>query len=304
MNKDFENAYNACRLCARECGVNRSAGQIGYCKMTDTLMVSRAAPHMWEEPIISGERGSGTVFFSGCSLGCIYCQNSDISRGRSGVAISTERLADIFVELSVKGVHNINLVTPTHYVPHVISAVKEARERGLTLPIVYNTASYETEKTLEMLSDTVDVFLADLKYYRDKTAGEYSFAPDYPDVARIAIAKMVAMTGAPVIRDGIMLRGTVVRILLLPGHVAEAKLIVKHLYEAYGDKIYISLMNQYTPRGDLPSPLNRRVTSSEYSELVDYAIRLGVTNCFIQDDGTAEESFIPPFDNTGVLPRS
>ena len=303
MTCDFEKYYKTCRLCARECGANRTAGQRGYCKMTDELVVVRAALHMWEEPIISGERGSGTVFFSGCSLGCIYCQNREISGGRSGIVIDSERLCEIFLELSSYGAHNINLVTPTHYVPHIIYAVAMARERGMGLPVVYNTGSYETEATVGMLRGTVDIFLADFKYYREKTAETYSNAPDYPEVARKAIAEMVKITGAPVLKDGIMTRGTIVRILLLPGHLAEAKLSVKYLYDTYGDGIYISLMNQYTPIGELPPPLNRKVTVAEYRELVDYALRLGVTNCFIQEQGTATESFIPPFDNTGVLPK-
>jgi putative pyruvate formate lyase activating enzyme len=260
---------------------------------------------MWEEPPISGTRGSGTVFFSGCSLGCVFCQNRDISRGVSGIRITTERLSEIMLELEDAGAHNINFVTPTHYVPTIREAIISARRQGLAIPIVYTTGSYDTPETLRSLDGLVDIYLPDFKYYRPETARLYSHAADYPAVARAAIAEMVRQTGrAELDADGLMTRGTVVRILLLPGHVAEAKLILHYLYATYGDSIYLSLMNQYTPMNGMKSPLDRRVTREEYDQLTDYALRLGVTNCFIQDGGTAEESFIPPFDNAGVLPRN
>ena len=301
MKQDSLSLYKSCRLCGHGCGVNRTRGERGLCNMTSSVRVARAALHMWEEPIISGERGSGTVFFSGCSLGCIYCQNKDISRGAGGVKISEERLSEIFLELECQGAHNVNLVTPTHFVPSVISSVAMARERGLTVPIVYNTSSYETRETIAALSGTVDVYLADLKYYKEETARRLSFADDYCRTAREAIAEMVKNQPIPVIKDGIMQRGVVVRILLLPGHLIEAKLSLKYLYDTYGDSIYISLMSQYTPMGELPSPLDRTVTEYEYRSLVRYAEELGVTYAFIQEGGSAEESFIPAFDNTGVL---
>ena len=302
MKQDSLSLYKSCRLCGHRCGVDRTRGERGLCNMTSSVRVTRAALHMWEEPIISGERGSGTVFFSGCSLGCIYCQNKDISRGAGGVEISEERLSEIFLELECQGAHNVNLVTPTHFVPSVISSVAMARERGLTVPIVYNTSSYETRETITALSGTVDVYLADLKYYKEETARRLSFADGYCRTAREAIAEMVKNQPIPVIKDGIMQRGVVVRILLLPGHLIEAKLSLKYLYDTYGDSIYISLMSQYTPMGELPSPLDRTVTEYEYRSLVRYAEELGVTYAFIQEGGSAEESFIPAFDNTGVLP--
>ncbi len=292
--------YTQCRLCARSCGVDRGAGELGFCRMTDKIKVTRAAPHMWEEPIISGTRGSGTIFFSGCSLGCVYCQNREISRGERGVEITEERLADIMSELQEKGVHNINLVTPTHFVPDIRKAVAIARSQGLKLPIVYNTGTYDTAETICTLSDTVDIYLPDLKYFKDSTARTLSLAPSYPSVAREAIAQMVRQRPYPVIEDGIMKRGVIVRILLLPGHLAEAKLNLKHLYSTYGDSIYISLMNQYTPMSGMTGSLARRVTHAEYDELVEYADRLGIKNAFTQEWGTATESFIPPFDLTGV----
>ena len=302
MNTDFYNLYRSCKLCPRECGIDRTAGRGGFCRSDNRLTVARAALHMWEEPIISGTRGSGTVFFSGCSLGCVYCQNREISRGEQGREIDDSRLADIFMELLAEGAHNINLVTPTHFIPHIISAVDNARARGLSIPVVYNTSSYDKPDVLGLLSGRVDIFLADLRYYRDSTAKKYSQAPDYPSVAARAIEKMVEITG-PAVLDGEMLaRGTVVRILLLPGHLAEAKLSLKYLFDRFGNDIYISLMNQYTPMTGMPPPLDRKVTNAEYRELVDYAERLGVTKCFIQEGGTATESFIPPFDLAGVLP--
>ena len=281
------------------CGVNRETGTVGYCKASDRVRIARADLHMWEEPPISGSGGSGTVFFSGCSLGCIYCQNREISRNAVGREVSVEELARIFLELKEKGAHNINLVTPTHFVPSIISAVSAARARGLDIPIVYNTSSYEREETLELLRGTVDVWLPDLKYYRSDTAKKYSNAPDLPEVSRRAIAKMVDIAGEPRFdENGMMTRGVIVRILLLPSHLAEAKLNLKYLYETYGDKIYISLMSQYTPFGNMPKPLDRRVTVAEYDELVSYAERLGVENAYIQERESASESFIPPFDVT------
>ena len=289
--------YEKCSLCARECLVNRKAGERGFCGMTDKIHIARADLHAWEEPPISGERGSGTVFFSGCSLGCIYCQNRQISRNEVGMEVSESELADIFIELEKKGAHNVNLVTPTHFVPGIISAAAIARERGLSVPIVYNTSSYEKIETVEMLRGTVDVWLPDLKYYRETTADKYSSAPNLPRVSREAIEKMTEMAGEPQFdSNGIMVRGVIVRILLLPGHLAEAKLNVKYLYERFGDKIYVSLMSQYTPFGDMPKPLNRRVTVAEYDELVSYALKLGVKNAFVQQRESASESFIPPFD--------
>ena len=269
--------------------------------MPDTLYVARAALHHWEEPPISGTQGSGTVFFSGCSLKCIFCQNKDISLGRAGKEITVDRLAEIMLELEAEGAHNINFVTPTHYAPSVKEATLRARSMGLTVPTVYNTGSYDTVETLRMLDGVIDIYLPDLKYYLPETARRLSGAPDYPEVARAAIAEMVRQTGAPILDgEGIMKRGTIVRLLLLPGHVAEAKLSLKYLHDTYGDNIYVSLMSQYTPMQGMKSPLDRAVTREEYRDLCGYAERLGVTLGFTQEHGTASESFIPAFDGTGV----
>ena len=293
-------SYRRCELCARRCLADREGGELGFCRMGSDAVIARAALHMWEEPVISGDGGSGTVFFSGCSLGCVFCQNREISRGAVGKRVSETRLAEIMLELRDKGAHNINLVTPTHFVPTIIRAVKKAKSSGLNIPIVYNTSSYDTVETIKSLDGPVDIYLPDFKYYLPRTAELLSGANDYPEVAKSAIAEMVRQKGCAVIEDGIMKSGVIVRILLLPSHVAEAKLILKYLHESYGDKIYISLMNQYTPMSDMKPPLNRRVTRAEYHEFTEYAERIGVNLGFIQDFGTAEESFIPPFDNTGV----
>ena len=287
--------YENCTLCARKCGVNRLTGGVGFCNSSDIPLVSRAALHFWEEPIISGTRGSGTVFFSGCSLGCIYCQNREISRSAVGRPMSAESLADTMLRLRDEGAHNINFVTPTHHAPTVVDSVAIARYNGLDIPVVYNTGSYETPDTVRMLDGTVDIYLPDLKYYRAESATALSRAGDYPEVARAAIAEMVRQKPHPVINNGLMESGVVVRILLLPSHVAEAKLTVKYLFDTYGSSIYLSLMNQYTPMSGMTSPLNRKVTNAEYSELVTYAERLGVVNAFIQEGGTQSESFIPEF---------
>ncbi len=296
MKKKYEN----CLLCGRACAKNRAVGELGYCKMTAEPMLARAALHMWEEPPISGTRGSGTVFFSGCSLGCIFCQNREISGGAVGKTVDDSRLAEIMLELEARGAHNINFVTPTHFAPTVVTSVKLARLRGMTLPIVYNTSSYDSVECIKMLENTVDIYLADYKYNLEKTAERLSCARNYPSVARAAIAEMVKQRPIPIIEGGIMRSGVIVRILLLPGHVAEAKLAVKYLYETYGDSIYLSLMSQYTPMKGMPRPLDRAVSSAEYRELVDYAIEKGVTRAFTQEGTAASESFIPPFDMTGV----
>lgn len=297
MNKEL---YKKCTLCKRACNVNREAA-LGFCKMPSDLYVARAAHHMWEEPIISGTRGSGTIFFSGCSLGCVFCQNREISRSLAGEKIDEQRLSEIMLELQHSGAHNINLVTPTHYAPSIREAILLAREKGLFVPTVYNTGGFDAPDTVCMLSDVIDVFLVDYKFYTAKTAKKYANAPDYPDNVKSLIAEMARNTGAPRYDgEGMLKRGVIVRILLLPGHVAEAKLTVKYLYETYGDGIIISLMSQYTPLSDLPSPLSRRVTKEEYRTLVDYAEKIGVTNAFIQDIDSASASYIPDFSGSAV----
>lgn len=289
-------SYSSCELCARRCRVDRTSEKTGFCKSSDKPRITRAALHFWEEPIISGTRGSGTIFFSGCSLGCIYCQNYRISRAPVGREVTPDELAAEMLKLEKSGAHNINFVTPTHFAPSVAASIRAARVLGLSIPVVYNTGSYDTKETVRALDGLVDIYLPDLKYYRPESAERLSFAKNYPTVAREAIAEMVRQHPTPVIEDGIMRSGVLVRVLLLPSHVAEAKLSVKYLYETYGDNVYVSLMNQYTPMQGMTSPLDRTVTNAEYSELVTYAERIGVTNAFIQEGGTQKESFIPEFD--------
>ena len=291
-----------CNLCPRNCNTDRNKN-VGYCKMTDTLKVSRAALHHWEEPCISGENGSGTVFFSGCNMGCVYCQNQDISHGCFGREISVERLSQIFIELQNKNAHNINLVTPTHFVLQIIDAVQHSRENGMTIPVVYNTSGYEKTETIKMLEGTVDVYLPDFKYFSSETAAKYSFCPDYPAKAKKAIDEMVRQSGPCIFDDeGIIKKGVIVRVLVLPGHTDEAKQIIKYLYDMYGDDIYISIMSQYTPCTDLVKypEINRKLTQQEYDEVVDFAVGLGLENGFLQEGEAASESFIPPFNLEGV----
>lgn len=295
-----------CFLCPRNCGADRTVpGTVyGKCHVSDTLRIARAALHMWEEPCISGEEGSGTVFFSGCSLGCVFCQNRDISDGRTGKDVSVQRLSEMFLELQEKKANNINLVTPGHYVPQIAAALKLAKENGLRIPVVYNTGSYEKVETLRMLEGLVDVYLPDFKYMDEKLAKRYSNAPDYASFAKSAISEMVRQAGTPEFDDrGMMKRGVIVRHLVLPGNTEDSKAILKYLYETYKDDIFVSIMNQYTPMSGIEEKypeLGRKVTEEEYDEVVDYAINLGVENGFIQEGETARESFIPPFDLEGV----
>lgn len=294
-----------CELCPRRCGADRENGIKGFCGETSEIRVARAALHMREEPCISGENGSGTVFFTGCTLRCVFCQNHVISDGEVGKIISVRRLADIFHELNEKGANNINLVTPGHFAPQIIRALDLAKNEGMKLPIVWNSGGYERQETLKMLEGYVDVFLPDFKYLNPLHAKKYSMAEDYPDVAKAAVAEMVRQAGSPEFDErGIMRKGVIVRHLLLPGCLADAKRIVEYLYQTYGNRIYLSLMNQYTPVEALDQErypeLARKVPDHAYERLVDYAISLGIEQAFIQEGETAKESFIPPFTLEGV----
>lgn len=297
------NKYENCLLCPRKCGINRSTGQTGVCGVSDEIRVARAALHYWEEPCISGEKGSGAVFFSGCSLHCVFCQNREISDGKAGKVISKERLSDIFLELKAKGANNINLVTPGQYIPDIVWAVRDARRRGMELPIVYNTSGYENADELKQLEGIVDVYLPDFKYMDSALSAKYSRAKDYPSVAKQALSEMVRQQPDVVIDDatGLIQRGVIVRQLLLPGHVNDAKAILKYLHDTYQNSIYISMMSQFTPIAlkDYPE-INRTVTRREYERLIDYAIKIGITNAFIQEGDVAKDSFIPAFDCEGV----
>ena len=284
------------------CNVDREI-TTGYCGVKKTLRVARAALHFWEEPCISGEEGSGAVFFTGCNLRCVFCQNFQIARAEQGKEITVERLSEIFLELQEQKANNINLVTATHYVPQVVEALKIAKEKGLHIPVVYNCGGYETVETLKLLEGLVDIYLPDFKYVDHDRAKRYSRAEDYPEAAKKALAEMVRQQPeAEFDERGIMKKGVIVRHLMLPGGIKDSKAVVKYLYETYGNQIFISLMNQYTQLhnvADYPE-IDRKLKKFEYDRLVDYAISLGVENGFIQEGETAEESFIPAFTNEGV----
>lgn len=366
-----EQLMKNCRICPRECGVDRTAGNRGRCGAPAQVILARAALHFWEEPCISGSAGSGAVFFSGCSLGCIYCQNVEISgltipkgatkqelteslepvkeqtatgleaateqhpvgteaateqkcadspeavkkqmsilpgisaRKLPGIEVSIEELAQIFLRLqNEEGANNINLVTAAHYLPQTAKALAIAKSKGLSIPVIYNSGGYEKVSSLRMLDGLVDVYLPDFKYMSSGTAGDYSNAQDYPEIAKAAIAEMVRQAGSVSIDPATALirKGVIVRHLLLPGHVQEAKEIIFYLHDKYGDSIGLSIMNQYTPMQQMKSHplLNRRTTRREYERLIDYAIGIGVTYGYIQEGGTAKESFIPSWNGEGV----
>ena len=291
-----------CRLCPRNCGADRWKGK-GYCGVGAEVKIARAALHMWEEPGISGKEGSGAIFFSGCSLGCDYCQNRSISRGERGKAVTVEKLAEIMISLQEQNANNINLVTASHYAPQTAEALYLAKEKGLRIPVVYNSSGYEKPETLRLLSGLVDVFLPDFKYLSPELSGKYSRAEDYGARAKEALKEMLRQTGSPCFDErGMIERGVIVRHLLLPGHVEESKRVVEYLYKTYGNQIYISIMNQYTPMPAMSGDplLSRRVTKREYDRLVEYALSLGVEQGFIQEGETAKESFIPEFNGEGV----
>ena len=288
-----------CSLCPRNCRVNRYE-TTGFCKGTDKVKLAYYSLHQWEEPVISGQNGSGTVFFSHCNLQCIFCQNKKISTGGYGKEISNLRLKEIFLELQSKGAHNINLVTPTHYVPQIVSVLQEVKNKELKIPVVYNTSSYENVKTIEMLEGIVDIYLADLKYFDNNLGCKYSNCRDYFKYASEAIEAMYKQVGKFKIVGDLLNSGLIVRILVLPGHVDDSKNLIKYLYNRYGDNIIISIMNQYTPVckiNDFPN-LNRKLTDEEYDEVIDYACLLGIENAFVQEGETQSKSFIPDFDSS------
>ena len=291
-----------CSLCPRLCLADRNI-TTGYCGVKNTLRVARAALHFWEEPCLSGEEGSGAVFFTGCNLRCVFCQNYEIARAEQGKEITIERLTEIFLELQEQKANNINLVTATHYVPQVVEALKAAKEKGLHIPVVYNCGGYESVETLKLLEGLVDIYLPDFKYLDPERAKRYSRAEDYPETAKKALAEMVRQQPEAVFDDrGIMQKGVIVRHLMLPGGIKDSKAVVNYLYETYGDQIFLSLMNQYTPLPHVSEypEIDRKLKKFEYDRLVDYAISLGVENGFIQEGETAKESFIPAFTNEGV----
>lgn len=292
-----------CQICPRECQVNRLKNEAGLCGATAKVKVARIALHNWEEPPISGTNGSGTIFFSGCNLKCIFCQNYKISTKNYGVELTIEELANKMLELQNKKAHNINLVTPTHYIPQIIEALKIAKRKGLNIPIVYNTSGYEKVESLKRLNGLIDIYLPDLKYYDNILALKYSKAPNYFEIASAAIKEMYNQVGLPKFdKNGLLKKGIIVRHLLLPEQLEDSKKILKYLYETYQDKIFISIMNQYTPLQQVMhiKELNHKVSINDYNTLIDYACNINIKNAFIQEKDTAKESFIPEFDLTGV----
>ncbi len=290
--------YDACQLCPRKCNVDRNNGKKGACKANSEIKIGRAAPHYWEEPCISGEKGSGTVFFAGCNLGCIYCQNYKLSRGEKGKTITVDELSEKFLELQKMGVHNINLVTAEHFAPQIKDSVKIAKEGGLNIPVILNCSGYETEETLELLSDVIDIYLVDFKYMDSEIAGKYSYAKDYPEVAKRALEKMVGITEKPVYDEAGMLKsGVVVRHLCLPGGGDDSKAVIEYVYKKYKDKVVLSIMNQYTPMPQCTEHpvLARKLTENEYEKILDFCIELGIEDAYIQEGEAASESFIPDF---------
>ena len=294
----MKNLLDKCVLCPRNCAVNRNCGEIGFCGAGNEIVIAKYYLHQWEEPCITGMNGSGTIFFSYCNLRCMFCQNYKISTLNYGVGISIERFSEICLELQDRGATNINLVTPTHFVPLIVDGIKLAKSRGLCIPIVYNSSGYENVDTIKMLDGIVDVYLPDFKYYSDKYAIKYSKCRDYFKYASRAIEEMVRQKGSCKFdRDGNIVSGVIVRHLLLPGMENDSKKILKYLYDKYGDKIYISIMNQYTPvRKCKYEELNDRVLDMVYDDVIDYAWDIGIRNAFIQEGDSQNESFIPEFD--------
>lgn len=292
-----------CKLCPRNCGVDRLNGEVGFCKSQKNIKVARVSLHYWEEPCISGTQGSGTVFFSNCNLKCVFCQNHKISSDGVGKEITIQRLSEIFLEQQKRGALNINLVSPTHYVPQIIKSLDIAKSKGLNIPIIYNTSSYENLETIHALRGYIDVYLPDLKYFNDKYAVKYSNANNYFYYASKAIEEMFSQVGkAKFDRNGIIQKGVIVRHLMLPGLLFDSKKIMDYLHKTYGDSIYISIMNQFTPAHNTSHfpEINRKLSPKHYDVLIDYCLSIGIKNAFIQEEGTCSESFIPEFDLRGI----
>jgi len=298
-----------CTLCPRKCHADRLKGNTGFCGQTGEIKAARAALHFWEEPCISSDCGSGAVFFSGCSLKCVFCQNFDISTDSKGRLVSLQRLSEIFLSLQEKGAANINLVTAGHFIPQVAFSLTEAKNHGLSIPIVYNSSGYEEASSLKLLEGLVDIYLPDLKYFSPQLSADLSYAPDYFEKASSAIAEMFRQAGTPMLdpHSGLMKKGVIVRHLLLPGQTGDCKKILRYLHNTYGNDIYISIMNQYTPMPQLPKNLKgyqaelwRPVTEQEYAKVLTFAEQIGIENGFRQEGGTAAESFIPIFNGEGL----
>lgn len=288
-----------CNICPRRCGADRENGSLGFCGASNKIRIARAALHFWEEPCLSGKNGAGTVFFSHCNMKCVYCQNYRISTRGAGHEVSIGDLAEIFLDLQSRGANNIDLVTPTHYALDIAEAVKKAKNSGLHIPVLYNCGGYESVETLKRLEGLIDIYMPDMKYYRDKYAMKYSSAPKYFETACAALEEMYRQTGAVVLdKNGIMQSGVIVRHMMLPGLMLDTKKIMDYLFDTYGNNIYISLMSQYTPLKNVERfpELNRKIDMKKYNSIVDYCMNRGMENVFIQEGSAAKESFIPCFE--------
>lgn len=305
-SKSIKDAYSSCRLCPRSCGIDRRE-KTGFCAMPSELHISRVGLHMWEEPCLSGTAGSGTIFFTGCNLGCVFCQNYLISRKKKdssstpyslpGKVYTTEDLSDAMLSLQKMGAHNVNFVTGTHFVPHIIEGVRLAREKGLTIPTLYNCGGYESVETIKALSGTIDIYLPDMKFFSPDISRKYAHADDYFSVAKEAVAEMVRQCPEQVFDDnGLMKKGVIVRHLMLPGLLFDTKHVLDHLCETYGNRITISLMNQYTPMPGAPAELQKPLSADHYRAMVDHLKILGQENAYTQEGGTVSSSFIPDFE--------
>lgn len=299
----MEELLRSCCICPRKCNVNRLEGKMGFCGADREVVVAKAFAHPWEEPCISGVKGSGTVFFSGCNLKCVFCQNYEISQRIYGKAVSIEKLADIFLSLCSKGVHNINLVSPTIYTFQIIEALKIAKKQGLKIPIIWNSNAYETAETLKELNGIVDVYLPDLKYNDESLAARYSKAHGYFEIATKAILEMFSQVGEPKFdNNGMITKGLMIRHLILPGHVEDSKKVLDWISKNLPKGVYLSLMSQYMPyykAKDMPE-INRKLSDSEYDEVIDYFFKLGLENGFAQEEGASSEEYVPDFDLEGL----
>ncbi len=295
------NLLKKCTLCPRMCKVNRYQ-QLGFCQCDNNIRLALAKLFFYEEPPISGTKGSGAIFFSGCNLKCVFCQNMEISSFNKGQKITIKRLAEIMIELQNKGAHNINLVTPTMYIPGIIKAIKKAKKYGLAIPIIYNSSGYENAQSIKLLDGLIDVYLPDFKYFSNDYAIKYSKANNYVENAMLAIKEMVRQTGpCKFNKQGLITKGVIVRHLMLPGLKEDTKKILDYLYRTYHDNIYISIMNQYTPNKYVKyDELKHPLKESDYDEIIDYALDLGISNAFCQVGGTVSESFVPEFNFEGV----
>ncbi len=292
-----------CNQCPRNCNIDRNT-KTGFCGVPGQLKVARAFLHMWEEPCISGTNGSGTIFFSGCNLKCIYCQNYHISQDNFGKIITIERLKEIFIELQQKGAHNINLVNPSHYTQPIRQAVAELKsEDKLKIPVVYNSNGYETADTLKTMEGLVNVYLPDIKYFSEETSLQYSKAKDYPEVSRRAVLEMYRQVGSPVLDDaGIIRKGLIIRHLILPGHTKESINVLNWISDNLPKSVYVSLMSQYTPfyRAEKHAEINRPITRREYEKVVDHLYKLGLEEGYVQERQSADTQYIPDFNLDGV----